>query len=94
LSPAPRSEHIQKYTDKLQVLCLHHNADVRKLQIEVVEGRKAMAKVIRFFTTSGAVVLCIICAVYTTLVIVWGSEIRLTELGAPQDAKIVNNLDL
>lgn len=86
--------HIQKYTDKLQVLCLHHNADVRKLQVEVMEGRKTMSRIIKFFTVAGAIVLCLVCAVYTSLVIVWGSEIRLSELGASPSAKMVSQLDL
>jgi len=87
-----RSEHIEKYMDKLQELCLGHNADIRKLQVEVMEGRKTMSRIIRFFTTSGAVILCVVCNVYTTLVIVWGSEIRLSELGAPADAIFTTSL--
>jgi len=94
IDESARSQHIEKYVDKLQALCLGHNADIRRLQAEVMEGRKTMSRVINFFTTSGAVVLCLLCAVYTTLVIVWGSEIRLTELGAPDDALPITNLEL
>lgn len=79
---------------KLQALCLGHNVDIRRLQAEVMEGRKTMSKVIKFFTASGALVLCLVCAVYTALVIVWGSEIKLTKLGASSDAVPVTSLEL
>lgn len=52
-----------------------------------------MSRVIRFFTTSGAVVLCLVCVVYTALIIVWGSQIRPSELGIPDGAKITSSLD-
>jgi len=53
-----------------------------------------MARVIRFFTTAGATVLCLVCLVYTALIIVWGSEIRPSELGITDDAVISNTLEL
>mmetsp|Transcript_20576 Transcript_20576/g.49095 ORF Transcript_20576/g.49095 Transcript_20576/m.49095 type:complete len:1015 (+) Transcript_20576:266-3310(+) len=88
-----RHEKIAQYVSRLQSLCMGHNVDVKKLEAEVHQGRGTMSRVIRFFTTSGAVVLCLVCVVYTALIIVWGSQIRPSELGIPDGAKITSSLD-
>jgi len=87
-----RHEKIAQYVSRLQSLCMGHNVDVKKLEAEVHQGRGTMSRVIRFFTTSGAVVLCLVCVVYTALIIVWGSEIRPEELGIPDNAQISHSL--
>jgi len=60
----------------------------------VMEGRRTMSKVIQFFTTAGALVLCVVCIVTTALVIVWGTEIRPSALGVPEGAEITTSVEL
>eukprot|EP00286_Rhodomonas_abbreviata_P028842 CAMPEP_0181312076 /NCGR_PEP_ID=MMETSP1101-20121128/13496_1 /TAXON_ID=46948 /ORGANISM="Rhodomonas abbreviata, Strain Caron Lab Isolate" /LENGTH=920 /DNA_ID=CAMNT_0023418887 /DNA_START=518 /DNA_END=3280 /DNA_ORIENTATION=- len=87
-----RHEKLAQYVARLQSLCMGHNVDVKKLESEVHQGRGTMSRVIRFFTTSGAIVLCLVCLVYTALIIVWCSEIKPSELGIAKDAIITTEL--
>ena len=89
---AARHVQIARYLSKLQNLCVGHNTDVRDLQKEVMESRETMAKIIKFFMIGGALVLGIFAFVVTALVIVWGTEIKPSELGIPKDAEIIREL--
>ena len=89
---AARDVQIARYLSKLQNLCVGHNTDVRDLQKEVMESRETMAKIIKFFMIGGALVLGIFAFVVTALVIVWGTEIKPSELGIPKDAEIIREL--
>mmetsp|Transcript_54045 Transcript_54045/g.128437 ORF Transcript_54045/g.128437 Transcript_54045/m.128437 type:complete len:1016 (-) Transcript_54045:194-3241(-) len=89
-----QARHVQiaKYLSKLQNLCVGHNTDVRNLQKEVMEARETMAKVIKFFMTAGALVLCMVSLSVTALVIIWGCEIKPTQLGIAPGAEILHEL--